>query len=369
LLLGDEATGARLAMLRSADEVRVALITLLLALSLLAVGWMYTGLGLFAWYRGHPRDVRSKWVTNVEPANRLTRTRPDSQQPELDAHGQPIPSLINESWRMDPTSGESILPWDEAEITPETIDTLVREGRILGISDSQLVLTDDGRLDPTKLATYSLEQPGRASEMLLHRRATEELWPYFLATQAPIGVKGLLLGGLLAAALAALDVAGLAALPGLQRWLPARTPGAERALATLASLAVTLLAMLWVFVVAFPATVLLGVVAIALCPIAALVMLGLTSRRANSGVALATLCAGVIAAMAMSWGLSTDRYFRIHPMWSATASLALTFLLGHLIALIFGESRRRGQLTGLILGTAPIGTLHEESQQPIAVGE
>jgi hypothetical protein len=51
---------------------------------------------------------------------------------------------------------------------------------------------------------------------------------------------------------------------------------------------------------------------------------------------------------------------RIHPMWSLTLSFAGTLALGHVIALVFGESRRRAQLQGLVLGPVPIGALHPE---------
>jgi Na+/proline symporter len=202
--------------------------------------------------------------------------------------------------------------------------------------------------------------------MLLHRRATEELWPHFLATQAPVGMRGLLLGGLLAAALVVVDMTGLASIASLKRIFPRRTAGTERVLATLSSLVAMVLATLFTFVVPFPADTALFAVASSLAPLAALVMLGLTSRRASSGVALAALICGVAGAIAMSLWLSADPRQRIHPMWSVTLSFAGTFVIGHLLAMVFGESRRRN-LRGLVLGPSPIGAIGEELPPEIVV--
>jgi Na+/proline symporter len=141
---------------------------------------------------------------------------------------------------------------------------------------------------------------------------------------------------------------------------PSRSIGAQRTLAALASLAVTLLGTLWVFVVPFPSDTILYALASSLAPLAALVMLGLTSRRATPAVALATLVVGVAAGVVISLGLNADPRARIHPLWAVTVSFAGTFLLGQLLALVFGESRRRGQMQGLVLGPVPIGALHHE---------
>jgi len=362
LLLADEATAARLAQLRSAASVRTALITLLVFTTFLAIAWMYTGLGLFAYYRDHPRAVRPKWVTNVEPTTRGSRTHPKTQKPILDpATGKPVPSLLSEGVKYDLASGTPILPWEEADVRVETIDQLVREGRVYGLGDSRLVLDETGeRIDPTKLAVYSVPREGRPSEMLLHRRATEELWPYFFSAHAPPGMRGLLLGGLLAAALAAIDMTAVMGAASLNRAFPSRTESSQRVLATLASLGVMLLGMLFAFVVPYPGDVVLLVLAGSLTPIAALVMLGLTSRRATSGVALATLAFGLVLALTLAWAIYSDSRLRVHPMWSVTIAFVGTFVMGHLLSVVFGESRRRGQLRGLVLGPIAIGSLRDE---------
>jgi Na+/proline symporter len=367
MLLGDEASAARLAQLRSAEAVRFALITLLVAATFFAIAGSYVGLGMFVFYREHPREVRPKWVTNVEPETRLSRTIPSTQSPILDpATGKPKISLLSEGYQYDQASGTPILPWDEADVRPETLDRLIDQERLFSRnsphpvrSKAELLDETGERIDPTKLATYSLATKDHPSEMLLHHRATEELWPYFVSTQAPVGMRGLLLAGLLAAALAAVDMTGLVGVASLKALLPIRTSGSERVLAALASLAVTLLAMLWVFLIAYPSHVALYAMACSLTPLAGVVMVGLTSRRATSGVALATLVAGVLAGIVLSLGLNADVRTRIHPMWSVTATFLVTLVLGHLLALVFGQSRHRGQLQGLVLGAVPIGALRE----------
>jgi hypothetical protein len=376
LLLGDEATATRLAQLRSAESVRGAFVTLLAGASFMSIAWMYAGLGVFVYYSEHPRDVQPKWVTNVEPATRLSRTDPRTQLPILDpATGEPQPSLLG-GIKVDPASGETILPWDEADVRPETLDRLLLQEQLynpnsqLPIAEREEVLDETGEaIDPRKLATYATPHDGRPSEMLLHRRATEELWPHFLATHAPVGMRGLLLGGLLAAALAAVDMTGLVGVASLQRFFPRRSASSERVLATLASLMVMVLATLFTFLVPFPAETALFALACSLAPLAALVMFGLTSRRANSGVALATLTFGVVAGTVLSLLLSVDPRQRMHPMWAVTLAFAGTWLMGHLLAMVFGESRRRGSLRGLVLGPSPIGAIGEETPSEINIPE
>ena len=372
LLLGDEATAVRLARLRSAASVRVAFVTLLAAVSFFTLAWMYTGLGVFAYFHKHPHEVPPKWVTNVEPESRLSRTDPNTQLPILDpATGKPASSLLSDGVKYDKTTGVPILTWEETDVRPETLPDLIRNEKLyirnspLPATSAADLLNETGeRVDPAKLATIGPLSPGWPNEMLLHRRATEELWPFFVSSQAPPGMRGLLLGGLLAAAIAMVDMTGVVGIPALHRLFPSRTAGAERILAALASLGVTLLAMLFVFLVPFPASTILYVLACSLTPVAALVMLGLTSRRATSGVALATLLVGVAAAVAVALLLNADTRARVHPMWTVTFTFAATAMVGHLLAMVFGESRRRGQLRGLVLGAIPIGALQAPETTP-----
>jgi len=327
---------------------------------------MYAGMGVFVFYREHSDQVRAQWVVNVEPETRLSRTDPETQLPILDpATGKPKRSLLSEGIQYDAASGDPLLTWDEADIGAEDLNDLITQQRLYGrngqpVRSASEVLDETGeKIDPRKLALHSLDTNERPSEMLLHRRATEELWPQFVATQAPVGMRGLLLGGLLAAALAAVDLTGLASVVS-RLGLPARSSAAERTLAAAASLLVTVLATLWVFLVPFLSDVMLYVLASSLAPVAALVLLGLTSRRATAAVAGATLICGISAGVVISLGLNADPRGRVHPMWSLTLSLAGTFVMGQVLALVFGQSRHRGQMQGLVLGPVPIGALHEE---------
>lgn len=374
LLLGDEATASRLAQLRSAGAVRTALVTLLAAATFFAIAWMYAGLGMFAFFHEHPQEMRTQWVANVEPETRLSRTDPATQSPILDpATGQPKRSLLSDDVQYDSASGEPLLTWDQADVQAADLDELIEQERLYGrngqpVRSASEVLDETGeRIDPARLAAYSQSTNERESELLLHRRATEQLWPHFVSTQAPVGMRGLLLGGLLAAALAAVDMTGLIGLPSLHLLFPSRSEGAQRVLAALASLMVTLLSTLWVFLVPFPGDAFWYVLASSLAPLAALVMLGLTSRRATSGVALSTLVVAVGAGIAISLGLNSDPRARIHPLWSVTLSFTATLLIGHLLALVFGEARRRSQLQGLVLGPVSIGALREEEERAPAI--
>jgi hypothetical protein len=366
-LLGDEATAARLAQLRSAGAVRTALVMLLAATTFFSVAWMYAGLGIFVFYYQYPDQVRTQWVVNVEPETRMSRTDPETQSPILDpATGKPKRSLLSEGIQNDPASGEPLLTWNEADIRPEELNDLITRQRLYGrngqpVRSASEVLDETGeRIDPRKLALHTQGTNDRPSEMLLHRRATEELWPQFVATQAPVGMRGLLLGGLLAAALAAVDLTGLVYVTSRVGLQVTHSVGVERTLAAAASLLVTVLAALWVFVVPFAADMILYVLASSLAPVTGLVLLGLTSRRATPAVAAATLICGVAGGVIVSLGLNSDPRGRIHPLWSLTLSLAGTFVMGQLLALVFGQSRRRGQMQGLVLGPVPIGALHEE---------
>lgn len=372
-LLGDDATASRLSQLRSAGAVRTALVMLLAAATFFALAWMYAGVGMFAFFHDHPDQVRTQWVVNVEPETRLSRTDPETQLPILDpATGKPKRSLLSDGIQYDAASGEPLLTWEEANIQPDDLNDLITRQRLYGrngqaVRSASEVLDEAGeRIDPRKLAAYSLAGNGRASEMLLHRRASEELWPQFVATQAPVGMRGLLLGGLLAAALAAVDMTGLVSALFRLGLPAARSAGAERTLAAAASLLVTVLATLWVFVVAFPGEAILFVLASSLAPVTALVLLGLTSRRATPAIATATLIVGILGGMVISLALYADPRARVHPLWSLTLSLGGTFVMGQVLALIFGGSRLRAPLQGLVLGPAPIGALHHE-ETPVQI--
>jgi Na+/proline symporter len=372
LLLGDEATAARLAQLGSAGRVREALVTFFVILSLLVPALLYMGLGMFTFYRDHPEQVRPKWVFNVEPRTRLSLTDPATQSPLLDpATGQPQPSLFHDGVRLDPTSGTPLLPWDEADITAASLPQFIQDGRIYHPNSRQPVtrladiLDASGeRVDLRKIAAFSPPDELRPSEMLLHRRATEELWPYFLSTQAPVGMRGLLLAGLFAAALAACDTSAVVGTPALRPLWPLRGAAPQRVLAALASLVVMLLAMLLTFLAPGLLELALFALAASLAPLAGVVLLGLTSRRANPNVALAALVVGVGCAVSLALVISRDRTMSLHAMWSVPLALLATLAAGHLIAIVFGDTRRRSELRGLILGPIPIGAFRPEEASP-----
>jgi Na+/proline symporter len=368
LLLGDEATAARLAQLRTPARVREAFVGLLMLLSMFGMAVMYLGVGVFVFYQQHPEQVRPKWIFNVDPRTRLSMTDPATQSPLIDtATGQPIPSLFGDGMRRDPTSGVPLLPWDEADITAANLPDFIRAGRIYNPNSRQPIgsvadiLDESGeRIDLRKIAAFRPPVDGRPSEMLLHRRATEELWPYFVSTQAPVGVRGLLLAGLLAAALAACDMTAVVGSPALRTLLPLRNDASERVLSALASLGVMLLAMLLTFLAPNLSDLALFALASSLTPIAGTVLLGLTSRRANPGIALAALVVGVGSGISLSLIISRDPTMSLHPMWSVSLTLLATFVMGQLLAVVFGDSRRRGELRGLVLGPIPIGAIREE---------
>lgn len=373
-VLADESVYSAIRFARRPSRASAAFVTCLAIFTGLLCIWQYCGLALLAFYRVHPENIRPIWVANVDRETGLSLTDPATRRRFITdpRTGKPKTSWLNTEPQLDPTDGEALLPWN-IDFSINTADELIRSGRLLHpntgepINDLNEVLDASGEhLDPARLATYQHLSGTHRSEMVLHRRATEEFWPAFIASRIAPGQRGVLLVGLIAIALSCVDLTAPTVAMTMGRWIGPATRTSNRVLTTMIGLAITLLAMLLTFLAPFPAELAVQIVASTLTPMAAVVCLGLTSRRANSATAIVALGSGILAATAFSaamaiHGKAADAgIFSLNPMWCVTLSMIFTYIMGQMLAFFFGVPRTRDACRGLVLGEIPIGNLRTE---------
>jgi Na+/pantothenate symporter len=384
LLLGDETLYQPLRQLRAegsrfqAFGVRAALVVCFVLLAALVIMHSYVGMGLAVFYAKQPREVRPQWVANVDPLTQLSLTDPATQTRVMlnPATGLPWIGLVSQQPVLDASEGVKLLDWNlpAQAVTPANLPQLLAEARLYHpnlkqpfSTAEQVMMEGNERIDPLKIASFRPAMSGRAGEIILHRRATEELWPYFVSTQTSVGLRGMFLAALLAAAWCVLDSSVQAIARSFALYITANQHRVHaRTLPLLAGVSITLAAtpvLIWFY---FPAEWLIAAFAATLVPIAAVVFLGLTTRSTSSNGATVALLIGCfwtagLALLILGYGKRYDAgIWGLHIAATIPFAFLVTLITGYVSAFVAPRTARRGELAGLVLGSIRIGDLRPE---------
>jgi hypothetical protein len=382
--LADESVYQPLRELTEPLHVRLAFFTCLAVVSVWIFLQTALGLSLAVFYVEHPLAVRPQWVANVDRVTRLSLTDPATQTRNLTdpRTGEVKLGILTGLPERDPTYGTILLDWNNAEhqITLANLPRLLAEQRLLNPNHRRVfaapaeVQTDDATIiDPAKLATFRLGKGTARNEMVLHRRAAEELWPHFVARQSAPGLRGLFIAGILVAAwsFTASNVQVLGS--NAQMLFPLHRAQPFLLLAGGALVMLALPVEIWLY---FPGEWLIAVFAITITPIAAVVALGLTSRYATSNIAGIALVTGSLWTAIFAYGILTvgkrpdAGVWNLHVGSTLLFAFGITYGLGQLACLVAGRKLRRGECAGLVIGAEPLGMIRpEEADLEIEVPE
>ena len=376
--VADQITVQRYLTVKSLKEARRSFVLNCLSVTIMVPALMYTGIALLAFYHDRPDELRPIWVANIDQ-----RTHTSIR----DAEGQPL------------------IPWRLDAITPDNLDQLVAERRLLrpntklpfaDVAGLVLDEQDGRRVDVQRLA---MRQPRSDSavrgEVILHELAKDELLPHYITSQLSYGLAGLILAALLAASMSSMD-SGLNSICtlvitdfhrrlGIGRHALARhlhKPVDEldeadelrigRPLVLILGLAATCFALL-VAQINDIFTIMIAVVNTFGGPLLAVFLLGIFSRRVTAKGALATLLAGTLFTIwvmvannypALSWLWFWD--FHLNGVWPLTLGVAFSLLFGLLVSLFVGRCKSDEELCGLVVGHGPLG-VREPEEASIAI--
>jgi Na+/proline symporter len=368
----DQITVQRFLCAKDVNTARTSYFAGTLALSLLLSGMIYIGLCLLAFYHDRPHDLRPEWVVNLDGVTR---------EPMLDKDGRPL---------LDPTNRAH-------QITPENLDRLIAERRLLRPNDKLPFTSADDLVDPSTgrilVEKLALFRPGERREVILRRGASEQMLPQFIAAHLSWGAAGVALAALLAAAWA-LFAAGVHAISTLlvvdfhrhvgfgQRWLASRwsQPATDltaadelwlaRQLTVVVGIAVTALAI-FASVLAEAMGMLVAVTNHLGAPLLAIFLLGMLTRRTTAAAALAVTTGGVLVTLALcifhllaATGVVSTRYAFVQ-IWIFTISFAFTFGIGYLLSFVVGRRKAHRDLRGLVAGCGTLGVRANEEELPI----
>jgi len=371
--IADQITAQRFLSAKTVAAAQKSYLLNCLALSLLMPGLMYIGLCLLAFYNDHPRELRPEWVANVD-------------------------NLTGQSLRD--ADGRELVAWNDPDyaITPENVHELVRQQRLLRPNDKlpfesadELLIEEPGhngatqlRVDVEKLLMRKPNRGKQRGEVVLHRRAAEELLPRFIATHLPWGAAGIILAALLAASMSSID-SGLNAICSLcvldlhrrygwgRAWLGRRlgkraedlNEEDELRLAQPLTLVIGVGATLFAMVIAQIGevfTIMIDIVNTVGAPLLAIFLLGMFTRRTTASAALVALVAGTLftvylmavnrfALFAPLWPFET----RLNSIWTVTFGTLFTLTLGYTLSFFLGRAKSKIELRGLVAGCGQLG--------------
>jgi Na+/proline symporter len=370
--VADQITAQRFLCAKSVNAARTSYLINTLALTFLLPGLIYIGLCLLAFYHDHPHELQPEWVVNLDGPTR---------QPLLDEQSRPLLDPSNPAHR----------------ITPETIDRLVAEGRILRPNDKLPFESAEELIDPesnrVNVAKLAMRKPGSGSqrgEIILRRGINEHLLPQFIATHLPWGAAGIILSALLAGAMSSID-SGLNSICNLvvmdlhrrfglgKRWLanrlhktPAELSEADelwlaRPLTLIIGVAATGFSLL-VAQIADIFSIMVGVANTFGAPLLAVFLLGMFTRRTTATAAFAATVGGGLFTV----GLTLANKLAVLPppyvfaeIWNVVFGFAFTFTLGYLLSFFLGRRKTTSELRGLVLGCGTLGQRSKHEEMPI----
>ncbi len=352
--VADQATVQRLLAAADDHQMKRSLITGYVLLSLLVPMLIYAGLGLLAVYHDNARDeFRPNWIVNSA---------------------------------VDGETGRSLIGLNTV-IDAETLPELLARKAILApntdrpMTDSGEIIDARGRINIDRLATRELTGERRL------RRGGGELFSRFVRRHVPMGLAGVVLAGLVAAAMAVVDsgIGSLATLFAVD--FHRRLGWAERWLAERRSKRPDDLDQADEFHLIRPLVLVIGVAIIGLSlvvvqlgnvlglliallnvfagPLLAVFLLGMFTRRATGPAVLTALVLGTLAAAWLTLGCFASDCslwpWKTHlgVFWPLPLSVAGTATLGYGLSFVLGQRKDFAELTGLVAGLGPWGILVE----------
>lgn len=367
LFVADQITAQRYLAARTLPEARKSLAWTCVVVTLLCGTLLYVGLALLAFYQESPQAMRPIWVANVD--HQTHRSVTDDQ-------------------------GVPLIAWSREAVTPDNIDGLVADRRLLRpnthepFTDSEGLVVDSDGAEQISIRQLAMRKPPPAGlgqgEFILNVRALAELGPHFAASQTAPGVTGCVLAAVLAASMSCVS-AGIHALATFwvvssrrrkSQGAPLRGTvelSAGRRSIFVAGVLVTLLSLalarwhdhLGLFVSA--ASALAG-------PLLAVFLLGILTRRTTSTGAWSTLLIGAIVALGgavISGGLDAPRGSGVGEagrsmLWPLAAGFFCAAAWGYLASLVLGKRKPHAELRGLVIGLGSLGR-REPEEASIAI--
>ena len=374
--MADQATAGRLLAAGHYRDMNRAVLLGAVLFCLMVPVMVYAGLGLLAVYDANAQEeMRPNWVVHAA-------TDPNTGRPMIDSRtvidGQTIRGLLADGAILDPNTGR---PLRDIE---RVVDA---RGRVL----IDQLATKEGRPHPDKPRD---DRPANKIWEPRLRQGRDELFGWFVHRHVRQGLAGLVLAGLVAAAMAVLD-SGLTAMAGVlvvdfhrrlgwaETWLARACRKAPddldeadelrlaRPLVAVLGVLVTLIAICAMQVGDLLSFMVL-LVSLFAGPLLGVYLLGLFTRRATAPAALGALAAGTAVSLwlvlghytagtsALGWASPWKEPLGI--FWPLPLGVAATFVVGYLLSHFVGRRKNRTELTGLVTGLGTWGVIAETDQ-------
>ncbi len=402
--IADQITAQRFLSAKSVVAARNSFYLNALALTFLLPGLVYIGICLHTFYYDHPQLMRPEWVANVDGQTRLPitakATRDKTKKRRSSVTGVEV----------DPTVGRPLLDWKNKNdaITPENVHNLVKQGKLLEPNSKEPLTDADELIDPdtgallieklwmrkpqTGIAPNSLRP-----EIVLDRRASEEMLPRFISTRLGWGIAGLIVAALLAASMSSID-SGLNSICSLliidlhrrygvgRQWLADRlkkpvselNEADELRLAQPLTLVVGVAATMAALIVAQMGDVFQIMVAVANTfggPLLAIFLLGMFTRRCTAAGAYWSLIGGTLFTVLLmlvnqfeSLRAMLPFNLKVHDIWNVTFGTVFTLVLGYGLSLFVGRRKSKLELKGLVAGCGTLGVRASDEEMTIISG-
>lgn len=376
--VADQITVQRYLTTKSVDEARRSFVLNCVSVTIMVPALALVGMSMLVFYHDHPNEIRAIWVANVD-----NRTR----QSIADDHGEPLVD-----WQTDLTDAA-------------VVEELVAERRLLRPNSKQPFIDADELLMDTvagpqvDVEKFVMRTPPREGmhrgEIVLHRRATDELLPHFITTQIRFGLAGLILAALFAASMSSMD-SGLNSICTLvitdfhrrlgwgRSWLArrAKKPVDQlneadelrlgRGLVLLIGVAATMFS-LFVAQIGNIFDIMIGVVNTFGGPLLAIYLLGTFTRRTTARAAFWTLVTGTLFTV---WLTVSNNYpglsglwpwsQRLNGIWPLPLGVAFSLAVGYGLSFFLGRPRNSSELRGLVVGIGQLG-IREPEEASIAI--
>lgn len=380
--VADQVTSQRFLTVRTLQDARRSFLFHGAAATVLIAGLAYVGLCLLAFYHDHPSQLRTKWIVNVDGESGRSLTFADRDH-----------FLGNQrSTAVSPP----LLEWDNPahEVTAGSVERLIADQRLLHpnrktpFQNAREIFDEANpeRLDIEKLMTrHPPTGKLKKGEAVLNTKAKVELVPWFVATQLPFGIAGVVVAAFFAAAMSSLD-SGLNAICSVAifdlyrgcRWgrallaMSLRKPQQElneadelrlaKLLILTVGFAVTLSSMIFAQSVDI-LEIVPGVISTFGAPLLGLFLLGICTSRTTAPGALLGLTFGLLFTIWLVASSNTSAFAWLWPFdqklgnsWHLPIGTVCTFVCGFSSSFVCGTEKTRSELRGLVLGCGRLGT-------------
>jgi len=379
--VADQIAVQRFLTARDLQEAQRSFLFSCLAVSIVVSALAYVGLGLLAFYQQHPDQMRPVWVVNVDNVSRRSLTFADRER--YAAVGPQYDTAAADADRP-------LVHWETDLADPDVLEELVAERRILRPNNKQ-PLTDVEELRDPNTGRLQVEllavREAKHGEVILHRRAQNELLPHLVSTKLTVGAAGLVLAALFATAMSSLDsglnsVATLLIVEihrrfGVGRSYLARRLGKTveqldqgdelrlgRPLVLAAGVGATCCSLL-ASQIGSAVEVVIELTGSVGGPLLAVFLLGIFTRRATAAGSLAALLLGTLFTAWLTFGYDLASgithlawvwpFGELAGTWPLTIGTLATIVVGYVLSLVFGGRKPRNELRGLVVGVGELG--------------